>query len=260
MNRLTKHLHYFSTVVSSARGGGLSAMDTLRVLAADYGSRLGGKPREYTIHIHGAPLLIRSNPVDYRVALEVFGGAYRIHPPKPVTRILDLGANIGSTALYFHQCFPNAHIACVEPSPNNLSMLRRNAEMNRLPVTIFDCAVGPGNGAKKFYETDDPSCCTLLEAGSGAKEFTVRLVSIPEIMASMGWDRIDLLKIDIEGYEREIFRDSPAWLSQVSAMIGEIHEGYDIAQLGKDLGPYSFKIEVPSPTNEYGQAIFVALA
>jgi predicted O-methyltransferase YrrM len=75
--------------------------------------------------VDGARVLLRSNAVDCKLLIEVFGGVYALpasHSPK---RILDLGANIGLSALYFHRQYPEASIACVEPAPKNFSMLSR---------------------------------------------------------------------------------------------------------------------------------------
>ncbi len=123
-------------MIAASRKARLSLSDNARVLLADYGS----------------------NPVDHRIALEVLGGVYNIELPTQVTtRILDLGANIGTSAIYFQRRFPNAHIACVEPSPGNLAMLERNHRLNALSVTIFDCAYRNREQPTAFFDTADPS-------------------------------------------------------------------------------------------------------
>jgi hypothetical protein len=112
--------------------------------------------------VDGARVLLRSNAVDCKLLTEVFGGVYALpasHSPK---RILDLGANIGLSALYFHRQYPEASIACVEPAPKNFSMLSRIISLNALPVTLFDCAIGPEAGSTALYDTANPRCCTLV--------------------------------------------------------------------------------------------------
>ena len=261
MKKLIIHIKHIVALIGTCRKARLSWPDIARVLIADYGSRIGTGQKEFTISVDGSRIAIRSNTVDHRIALEVLGGIYAVEPATEVTRILDLGANIGASAIYFRRRFPQAHIACVEPSPGNLAMLERNRWLNNLPVTMFDCAVGTESGTTTFYDTPDPSCCTLMPRGrDSAPELIVSLKTIPEIMDSLGWDRMDLLKIDIEGYERVVLADSPEWLSRVSAIVGEIHEGYDIQQLKTDLEPFGFDVSISSPPNEYGQAIFSAIA
>ena len=261
MKKLIAHIRHVLSLAAACRKARLSSGDIARVVFADYRSRIGAVDRQFTISVDGSRIALRSNPVDHRVALEVLSGIYAVEPTTRVTRILDLGANIGASAIYFQRRFPDAHIACVEPSPGNLAMLERNRRLNGLSVTIFDCAVGTESGATAFYDTADPSCCTLLPGNRDrASQFIVSLITVPEIMACMGWDHIDLLKIDIEGYEKLLLADSPAWLSKVSAIVGEIHEGYGIAQLNNDLVPFGFDVSISSPPNEYGQAIFSAVA
>lgn len=239
----------------------MSLADTLRFIASDYGYRAGAAGRTYAIQVDGSRVLLRSNAVDCKLLAEVFGGIYAVPAPYSPKRILDLGANIGLSALYFHRQYPEASIACVEPAPKNFSMLSRTVSLNALPVTLFDCAIGPQAGSTALYDTADPSCCTLVAGDErGENQITVQQKTIPQIMASLRWDHIDLLKIDIEGYERFLLRDNAGWLSRVSCIVGEIHDGYDFAQLREDLGRYGFEITERSPINEYGQGNFVAMS
>lgn len=259
--RLKSHFIHVLRLRSQARALGLSLADTLRFIASDYGSRVGAAGRTYAIQVDGARVLLRANAVDCKLLAEVFGGIYALPAPHNPKRILDLGANIGLSALYFHRQHPEASIACVEPAPKNFSMLSRIVSLNALPVTLFDCAVGPEAGSTALYDTADPSCCTLVADGERVEnQITVQQKTVPQIMASLHWDHIDLLKIDIEGYERFLLRKNASWLSQVSCIVGEIHDGYDFAQLREDLGRYGFEITERCPINEFGQGNFVAMS
>jgi FkbM family methyltransferase len=259
--RLLTHVKHALRLMSRARALGLSMTDTIRFFASDYRSRLGFAQRVFPISVHGSRVLLRSNAVDCRIATEVFGGVYAVQDNFNAKRIIDLGANIGISALYFHYRYPGAHIACVEPSPGNLNILRRVVALNQLPVTIFECAIGPESGSTLFYETDDPTCRnTLGNRNENAKRITVQQITIPEIMDLLRWDLIDILKIDIEGYERVLLRSNAHWLSRVSCIVGEIHEGYSFADLRADLAPFGFRLTERAPANEDGQVIFVAVA
>lgn len=258
--RFKKHFRHALRLWSRARALGLSLEDTVRFFASDYGPRVGLAPRVFTISVGDWRVSLRSNAVDWRILYEVFAGVYRIEPSQKVARIMDLGANIGLSALYFHSRCPEASIACVEPSPSNLSILSRVVALNKLPATIFDCAIGPESGSATLYDTTDPSCCNVLGSGrDGDKQLVVRQMTVPEIMSSLAWDHIDILKIDIEGYERVLLRQKADWLSRVSCVVGEIHDGYDFADLSADLEPYGFHTTQSSPATEYGQITFVAV-
>jgi hypothetical protein len=65
---------------------------------------------------------------------------------------------------------------------------------------------------------------------------------MPSILARKGWSDIDVLKIDIEGYEEILFAGSPAWLGAVRLIVGELHGSYGEAQLTRDLAPFGFSI------------------
>jgi hypothetical protein len=67
-------------------------------------------------------------------------------------------------------------------------------------------------------------------------------ISIPTLLSQLGWDRIDVLKVDIEGYERVLFAGRPAWLKQVTRIIGEYHDSYGMAELRADLEPMGFTV------------------
>lgn len=244
-------------MVQEGRQAGIAGTSIWRLVAAEYWGRLGAKPRVFSIPVKGARLHVRSNTVDSRIALEVFGGIYDIGVEQPPETILDIGANIGAAALFFHERYRQAQIACVEPSPGNLKLLKLNLEANRIPAKLFACAAGLTNGSTTFYDSADPSCCSILENGqAGAPAITVETVTIPELLERLGWERIGLLKIDIEGYERVLLRGGPEWLTRVDAMVGEIHEGYDLERLRADVEPRGVKVEARSAENEYGQRMF----
>jgi FkbM family methyltransferase len=259
IKRLKRHIGHVLHLQSQARALRLSLLDTLRFIASDYGYRIGAASRTYAIRVDGSRVLLRSNAVDCKLLAEVFGGVYALpteHRPK---RIMDLGANIGLSALYFHRQYPEASLACVEPAPKNFGMLSQIVSLNALPATLFDCAIGPEAGSTALYDTADPSCCTLVAGGErGENQITVQQKTVPELMGLLHWDRIDLLKIDIEGYERFLLRDNATWLARISCIVGEIHDGYDFAQLREDLGRYGFEVVERRPINEYGQGNFVA--
>ena len=53
---------------------------------------------------------------------------------------------------------------------------------------------------------------------------TVRSVSIDSLMTAYNLDQIDILKMDIEGAEKEVFSDTSSWIKKVNAIIIELHE------------------------------------
>jgi FkbM family methyltransferase len=151
--------------------------------------------------------------------------AYRI--PFPTTFnpqfIVDAGANIGFTSVFWANLYPQAQILALEPEPDNFSLLSKNASAypaiaplhaaiwkNENPVSVHD----PGYGLRGYRveqtNTDAPS--------------TVPAFSIPALMKRFNWQVIDLLKMDIEGSEKEIFEADTAWLASVRCLVIELHD------------------------------------
>lgn len=145
--------------------------------------------------------------------------------------IVDAGANIGITSVFFANRYPKARIIAIEPESRNYEMLKKNAGPypNVIPVqaalwrengSIEVLDPGEGNWGfrtqKSVGPTDQPTC--------GA----VRAVTLDSLMAELGLERVDLLKVDIEGAEREVFASPEAWMQSVGAILIELHDRYKI--------------------------------
>lgn len=157
--------------------------------------------------------------------------------------ILDLGANVGFTAIFFARKYPNAEIACVEPMPNNLETLKSNFELNSIASKVFASAIATQDGTiqMEVASLDYGHKVAGIEYGKALEGeiLEVHGISVKTLMQQLGWERIGLLKIDIEGYEAILLRDNCDWLSLVDAMCIECHEGYDESDLNvlsKDYG------------------------
>jgi FkbM family methyltransferase len=167
---------------------------------------------------------------------EVFGHRYYDFPLpfQPVT-ILDLGANVGFTAIFFARKYPFAQIACVEPMPNNLKMLEENLESNDIKATIFPSAVAIADGfLQMVVDTHDYGHKVAdIEYGKAIQGeiLEVTALSVPTLMKKLSWERISLLKVDVEGYEAVLLKEDCEWLAFVDAICIECHEGYGEADL-----------------------------
>jgi FkbM family methyltransferase len=183
---------------------------------------------------------------DSFILSEVFQNqCYRIPFNNDIIHILDLGANAGFTAVYFSKLFPKAQVACVEPMPNNISILKENLALNNVNAIIFDAAaaiedenitmiVGDRDYGNKVYN---------ISFGKQVNNNTlvVNGITINTIIKKLNWGKIDLLKIDIEGYEGILLNKNNDWLDKVHTIIMEIHEGVTIDFVKKITYPYGFK-------------------
>jgi FkbM family methyltransferase len=141
---------------------------------------------------------------------------------RPAT-IVDLGANCGQAALWFRSLYPEARILSVEPDPRTFATLQRNH--GRDPnVTLRQVAVTATDGWCRLEREAEASWATRVAAnGNGTAHVDhVPAISLETLLDQHGIDRVDLLKVDIEGMEHEALAASPA-LRRAQRVIGELH-------------------------------------
>lgn len=138
---------------------------------------------------------------------------------KPV--ILDAGAHIGLSVLWWRRLFPEAHIVAIEPSSANLAVLQRNvAKLN--DVTVLHAALSAKTGSLRIADTVD--CGSAVRVNAEGTGELVRTITVAQVLEQVGAKEILLAKIDIEGSEAELFADHLAWLDQTHALTVETHD------------------------------------
>lgn len=135
--------------------------------------------------------------------------------------IIDAGANVGFASLFFAIKFPNADIYSFEPEKTNYLQLIKNtsAYSNIHPI----CA---GIWSKKtnliISNIDNSSKCSFVTEESNSNNGIVA-ISFNDFFKQLN-TTIDILKIDVEGSEFEIFSKNTDWINKVNILIIEIHE------------------------------------
>ncbi|MBE9250757.1 FkbM family methyltransferase [Dolichospermum sp. LEGE 00240] len=200
---------------------------------------------QYAPPINSIKVEVRdNNGSDAFIFGEVFDHQYYNLPLQfqPKT-ILDLGANAGFTAIFFARQYPSAEIVCVEPMPENVDLLQKNLHLNNIQSRVFPSAIAVTDGflEMELDANDYGHKVAGIEYGKKltGKTIQVEALSIPTLLQKLGWNRISLLKIDIEGYEAVLLKDNCDWLSLVDAICIECHEGYgeaDLQYLAKSWG------------------------
>lgn len=120
--------------------------------------------------------------------------------------IVDVGANVGSFAVYAAQASPHARILCYEPEPQNFLRLQQNLRINNLDerVTAFQCAVGSSSTPRKLGLGHDSQLNSFDYLRGGANSQVVGCTTLRDIREQHHLDRLDLLKMNCEGAEYEI--------------------------------------------------------
>ena len=200
-------------------------------------------------------VLLRANAYDHVALARTFLRQDYLFEASGVRLILDLGANIGMATVFLSRLFPQAEIACVEPSPHNIPLLKRAVALNGIRARVFEAAVGAESGTVDLYISTNPECNSVYPVEGSSKVVPVPVIPVPQIMSEMGWDTIDVLKIDIEGAEKAVLHRNNSWLRNVRLITGESHvnAGYPYADLQADLHAFGFALETVIPeTAVYG--------
>ena len=157
--------------------------------------------------------------VDYR--LKVRDLYARIVRDGGIPLIIDAGANIGASALWFRAQYPEAMIVAIEPATDNLKWLRVNCAGARFDIR--GAAIGPEDGETTLTDPG-AGADSYRTGGSGLPGYTVPVVSVATILAQHPGTVPFILKADIEGAEQHLFRGDPAVLAQFPIIAVEPHD------------------------------------
>lgn len=140
--------------------------------------------------------------------------------------IVDIGANIGISTLYFKNRYPDVNLIAVEASPINYELLVENIKMNDLNIETINCFVSNMNGLTKFHHNLAKPGASFGEgfkpkASTQSEEFTVKTMKLSDLIRS---HKDIVLKIDVEGAEYEILKDlaDSENISEVMEIIVEV--------------------------------------
>jgi FkbM family methyltransferase len=240
-----KDVGYFHDILMNApnllliEAAGMSLLTGPRMyysLLGPFGVFLGAKARllgrkiEVAVEIAGVrhPVHLRVRTTDVLLCQQIlldaqYDSTLAVRPQV----VVDAGANIGLASIFYANRYPEAKIVAIEPEPSNYEMLRKNVALypNIVPIhaalwsenkMLSGSSVDTGHHAyqvSKENELDDQGHCG-----------TVRGLTLRELMTDLGIQQIDLLKVDIEGSEKEVFQNSADWIGHVGIIAIEIHE------------------------------------
>jgi FkbM family methyltransferase len=193
--------------------------------------RLAGKgtPWEVTARVAGVkyPVCIRLETSDAVVYEDVLlNRQYAIDLPFSPLTIVDAGANVGMASIYYANRYPMANIIAIEPEASNFELLVRNVAQYPNVVAI-KAALWNRDGWISVSQPDPAtgasgSWAFVTHEGPGRQ---VRAITMQTLMTEMNIGTIDVLKVDIEGAEKEIFEQCD-WLNRVRAIVIELHDRF----------------------------------
>jgi len=171
------------------------------------------------------PVLLRDNYSDKAIFRQVFYQRQyaldRLHGFE-AKHIIDAGANIGLASIYFSHLFPGAEIVALEPQADNFKLLKENVKS----YTNVSCLLAGLWYKEERIDIQNPDSLAASFMVEANPDSSIRGLTIDTILADKKWKVIDILKMDIEGAEKEIFSHNADWLKQVRLLIIELHDNY----------------------------------
>jgi len=142
--------------------------------------------------------------------------------------IIDAGANIGLSAIFYANKYPASKIICIEPEQSNYNLLKKNTRNYDNIITLNNALSNLSNQDLAIIDNGYGNWGFMTEPiVNGIKGITpnVKSISINEIMNKYDFEIIDIVKIDIEGSEKEVFeKNSENWLPNTRCLIIELHD------------------------------------
>jgi len=211
-----------------------------RVALAYLGLRDPGYP--FTVHFrNGDRVLLETYHDLVTVWVIFFRGEYRVDADCKV--IVDAGANIGTFVLYAARKAPSATIHALEPFPSTRERLFETVNSNGIGHRVTVHSIGlSGADSTRFMADEGPSQSRGTTADGNGIAVATR--TLAHFLEDTGLDRVDLLKIDIEGGEHEVMAaTTPDTLRGVRRVALEYHPGGSSRTLFAKLAEAGFRCQ-----------------
>lgn len=191
-----------------------------------------------------SPLLLRPGPVtdDRQTVWELFfHRPYDGLLPFDYRTILDLGANVGLTLAYLiYRKSPIERYVGVEPDPQTFAVLQKQVAALGMAARsrLFNVAASDRDGVLRFHTTGQSIVHQVGETG----DLEVPARTVGGLLDEAGMGEVDLMKLDIEGGERQVIADAANWAPRVKRIAAELHYDMNAPWLRKHLSPLGFRV------------------
>jgi FkbM family methyltransferase len=213
----------------------------LGIVPAIQGARASyGSGRLYVKIKGGGRIAVRRQNSDYATLRQIFGHKeYSIgnsaveadiqsrcsdilsNGQKPI--IIDAGANIGLAALWFKAQYPKATVISIEPDAENFAALKENVIASDTTL-LLNAAVGSLPGSASLIDCGGMGWAVQTQRTQGDG---INIITIDDAISLVPNGVPLIVKIDIEGFESDLFCDNLAWLDATFAVFVEPHDWMD---------------------------------
>lgn len=148
---------------------------------------------------------------------------YNFGLPSRADVIVDAGANIGLTSLFYANRFPRAKIFAIEAENSNFQLLQKNVLAYPNITPIHAALLHKDGNTTVAHPPYDPSghWGFVVEGDQG----NVLSLTFPALMHAFDIDYVDLLKVNIEGSEKEVF-EACDWQDRLGSVVIELHDQF----------------------------------
>lgn len=132
--------------------------------------------------------------------------------------VVDAGANIGLISVFCGlRVSKSGLVIAFEPHPETAQILRRNIAINQLnQVQVFERALGSKPGTAKIYSNlqINRGAASMVDFKEGAPSFEIQVDVLDDVLSRIQQEKVNLLKIDVEGFEMEVLKGAQNLLSK----------------------------------------------
>jgi len=228
-NKLVGNTSEYISCFGFLRGAFFLAATTARLYPS-------GKVVLATVPGSDSQLLVRLGTPDIKVFTDIYYGKehdwnFEVAPET----ILDAGAYTGLSTAYFAARYPGAKIIAIEPSEENFALLIRNVSKLENVHAINAALWGesgslvltdPGRGYWGLTVEEWDTGTSPDQRNALVPTSKVDALTVADLMSDCGVDRVNLLKLDIEGSEKEVFSNALPWIDRVDAIFVELHDRF----------------------------------
>lgn len=141
--------------------------------------------------------------------------------------VFDVGAHCGLFSAFISKKFPDCNVFCFEPSEELIPII--NSNCSQCNLTILNCAISDQDEHRTLYvnpksqQTNslNEDAVTLFASKDIVEKRTIRCRSLDSIAKEYNIKRVDVLKVDVQGFEGAVFRGAKALLSTVEHLFIE---------------------------------------
>lgn len=183
---------------------------------------------------------------------------FETNNPNPI--IIDLGAHVGLSSIYFASLYPTAQILALEPNPDTFKLLQHNLTVNSISnVTALNLALATKPGKQTLFIDTQDDWFSTASFTKGAWNHTqtseaisVETTTLANLLNTYFPNQsIDLVKMDIEGAEHQIIPHAGQELSRIKHLIMEYHPAakYSLFTIAERLKKFNLLPDEPLITS-----------